>query len=161
MYTSVEFIKRTLSNNTVEINRAKSMLKNAEDAINKLQENLLAQFTAFVCKNRSLYDADFVELLEEGVEIHSIEVQNPKRAVKIKVESKIHGIHYVMVPFLFITAPEDYKISRQLQNEFDKGATQKTVEKHFDSEISKLLAEVEMLKKRKSVIKSQIGKLWE
>ena len=116
MYTSVEFIKRTISNNTVEINRAKEVIRNAEDTINKLQESLLAQFTIFVCGNRSLYDADFVELLEKGVKIQSIEIQDTKCAVKMKVASKFYGIKYVMIPFLFITAPEDYKISRKLQN---------------------------------------------
>ncbi len=159
MYTSVDSVRKNVVKFTAEIEKAEKILADNTKQLVELRSKLMLQFVDFVIKNQDIYDADFVDMLKIGFNVLEIELSNPKCAFRVTIKAANQSIKYVMIPYLFITSPQDYRQSRVLKKQLGNGITIKDVEKHFDGAIEKLAKEIENLKSQREVIIKSNG-MW-
>lgn len=144
-YKSVSHVKTMVSANKKEMINFERKLLERKDKLFAMGANLYNQFRAFVLKNPSLFDSDFMRY--ENPVITDVSASDTKKAIKVFMKYD-GGRNVILIPYLFIKDPVGYKNIRAKKAAFgDK--TSEQIEKHYDGEIDKLMAEVERLRGEK------------
>jgi len=145
-YTSVNFLKINISKEVLLISDAMSTINRINKTLVRRGSILYNQMAKFVDENPDLYDTDFMNVKNPIVE--RVDIINSKCAIRLYVKHNDGFIH-VLIPFLFISDPDEYNATRKRKLSFgDK--TKKQVADHYDGAIDKLQIEIDRLKREKT-----------
>lgn len=144
-YKSISYVKSHVeAGRSAMIDYERKMLEK-KDSLFAMGANLYNQFRSFVIGNPALFDKDFMDY--ENPVITDVVASDNKQAIRVFVKYD-GGRNVILVPYLFIKDPVAYKNVRTKAAKFGC-KTSEEIEKHYDGEISKLMAEVEKLKGEK------------
>ena len=123
-----------------------STINKTNKALARRGSVLYNQLAKFVDENPDLYDSDFMNINNPTIE--KVDIINSKCAIRLYVKHN-DGFTHVLIPFLFISSPDEYKATRNRKLAFgDK--TKEEVADHYDGVIDKLQIEIDRLKKEKT-----------